>query len=669
MIRKFFIPWIVLLALCPIDNTAAIEALHLSLGTIDSDYVHAEQVQVDLDWQDPERLSLSASARHITSPYAAPINSLEINCRDVAYHHQQLHCAKGMLIMVFTDGAKLETTIEFSYDDRPGSQWKVGIANIGVDLSRIKGLILALLPGEELKTGRLQTRLEAKGGGSLLTGIAVDGQLKDFSMDGNNVFQNTSADIHLDAIREDNQWTMVTAITLRRGAMYIVPGITVLGDQPGFYLEIKDNPVSLALQGTWFPGEQRLAIKNLTYTHPGILSLEGSGTFDRNGLATGSDYSLKANIDDLHNAFPIYLQPLILQTGFSGIQVQGGVAVDLMSRDSRLQRFNIAFNQVIVEDPNGPLRLAGLDGNLAMGESQGPIRSALSWNEMQFHRLPVGAGQVVFESSGGGKVKVLDWKNVTVLDGELQINRFEMNGIGTQDFDLTLDAALSPISMKAFTNAMGWPEMAGTISGAFSGLRYAGNTLDMHGDIAIQVFDGTVTLHDLRIADLFSQYSILTSDIDIQALDLERLTDTFEFGRIEGSLNGSIQDLRLEDWRPAYFDARLETADDDPRRHRISQKALNNLNELGGGLGGTMSKGFLKLFPSYSYGKLGLRCRLRNNIGELGGIRNTDEGFYLLTRGGLLPPWVEVKAVGRSMPWNDLIDGLKQISSGGIKIE
>jgi hypothetical protein len=53
----------------------------------------------------------------------------------------------------------------------------------------------------------------------------------------------------------------------------------------------------------------------------------------------------------------------------------------------------------------------------------------------------------------------------------------------------------------------------------------------------------------------------------------------------------------------------------------------------------------------------------------LGGIKETDQGFYLLTRGGMLPPWVEVKAVGRSMPWNELIDGFKQISAGGIKIE
>jgi len=652
----------------PIGRCFAIEELHLALGTIDSVYIHAEQVKVALDWHDPQTLSLSASARHITSPYVAPVSTLDINCREVTYLRQLLHCTSGRLRLVYTDGVSLETPIEFSYDSGPSGQWQAGIANLSMDLSRIKGLIAALLPGQELKTGRLQTLLRVSGKGSNLTAITVDGQIMNLSMDGPNVFEKTDADVRLKASRQDEQWLLDTALTLRQGAMYVVPGVTVLGDQPGFYLEIKDAPLSVSLQGGWSPGKKRLTVQNLRYTHPGILSLQGSATIDTAGLTPGTDYRLKATIDDLGRAFPVYLQPLILQTSFSGLKLRGGMAIDLSSADKRLQHLDMTFDNITVEDSGDRLKLMGLQGNLAMGEAQTPIRSALSWEGMQFHRLPVGAGQVVFEASGG-KVKVLDWKNVAVLDGELQIKRFEINAIGTPDFQLTLDAGLASVSTKAFTQAMGWPSMAGSISGSFSGLNYSANALEMNGDIAIQVFNGTVTLRDLRIADLFSQNSTLTTNIDIQTLDLEQLTDTFEFGRIEGSLNGSVRDLRLEDWRPASFDARLETQDDDPRSHRISQKALNNLNELGGGLGGTMSKGFLKIFPSYSYGKLGLRCRLRNNIGELGGIRETDQGFYLLTRGGLLPPWVEVKAVGRSMPWKELIDGFKQISEGGMKIE
>jgi hypothetical protein len=82
-----------------------------------------------------------------------------------------------------------------------------------------------------------------------------------------------------------------------------------------------------------------------------------------------------------------------------------------------------------------------------------------------------------------------------------------------------------------------------------------------------------------------------------------------------------------------------------------------------------MSRGFIRFFPVYSYGQIGLSCRLNNGICELGGVKETADGFYLLTKGGLLPPWVEVKGTGRSIPWDDLIGGLKRIAQGELRIE
>ena len=93
---------------------------------------------------------------------------------------------------------------------------------------------------------------------------------------------------------------------------------------------------------------------------------------------------------------------------------------------------------------------------------------------------------------------------------------------------------------------------------------------------------------------------------------------------------------------------------------------LENLNQIGGGLSGTLSNGFLRFFPSYSYGRIGFSCRLSNGICELGGVEETADGFYLLTRGGILPPWVEVRGAGRSIKWDDLIGGLKRIAEGEI---
>jgi hypothetical protein len=46
----------------------------------------------------------------------------------------------------------------------------------------------------------------------------------------------------------------------------------------------------------------------------------------------------------------------------------------------------------------------------------------------------------------------------------------------------------------------------------------------------------------------------------------------------------------------------------------------------------------------------------------MGGITDTPDGFYRLTRGGLTPPWIEVNGTGRSIEWTSLIEGLKTIA-------
>jgi len=47
----------------------------------------------------------------------------------------------------------------------------------------------------------------------------------------------------------------------------------------------------------------------------------------------------------------------------------------------------------------------------------------------------------------------------------------------------------------------------------------------------------------------------------------------------------------------------------------------------------------------------------------MGGVGDTPEGFIIVSRGGLLPPWIEVKGTGHSITWVALVEGLKTISS------
>ena len=46
-----------------------------------------------------------------------------------------------------------------------------------------------------------------------------------------------------------------------------------------------------------------------------------------------------------------------------------------------------------------------------------------------------------------------------------------------------------------------------------------------------------------------------------------------------------------------------------------------------------------------------------------------DNGFFVLTRGGLLPPWINILGQGRLISWQTLLDGIKQISTGEVAVE
>ncbi|NNM01646.1 MAG: hypothetical protein HKO62_12910, partial [Gammaproteobacteria bacterium] len=134
---------------------------------------------------------------------------------------------------------------------------------------------------------------------------------------------------------------------------------------------------------------------------------------------------------------------------------------------------------------------------------------------------------------------------------------------------------------------------------------------------------------------------------------------------------------RMAAWQPVSFDAWVATPDDDPIRHRISRKAVDNLSRIGSGAAGALSSGWLRFMPEYSYGEIGLRCRLENGFCQLSGVDGGsagddgagDDSFFILTPGGILPPWIGVKGTGRLIGWNALLDGIDQISSGQVKVE
>jgi len=250
---------------------------------------------------------------------------------------------------------------------------------------------------------------------------------------------------------------------------------------------------------------------------------------------------------------------------------------------------------------------------------------------------------------------------VPLLEGALRVNTLEVAAIGTPELAWNFRGALEPMSLQALTRSLAWPPFGGTLAGDIPLVSYSGGTITVDGSLDLEVFDGAVRLRRLSIDDPFGVIPVLRADVALQNLSLDALTSTFSFGNIQGKLQGRVHGLMLKDWKPTTFDARFATPDDDDSRHRISQRAVENLASLGGA-GAVLSSTFLRVFEEFSYRRLGISCRLQNGVCEMGGVAPADGGYYIVEGGGL-PPRIDVLGFNRRVDWKLLLSRFELIAT------
>jgi hypothetical protein len=284
--------------------------------------------------------------------------------------------------------------------------------------------------------------------------------------------------------------------------------------------------------------------------------------------------------------------------------------------------------------PSEPNTVVQWDGASILGVALGPVRVSGTAYKRKFE---------------------LDEEiRVPVLDGSLDVATFRVSQIGLDDFNWHLSADLTPITMEAVSETFGWPSLNGELAGSLEGVHYTQGALVVDGGLDVRVFDGLVSVTQLSIDSPFGVLPRLSADVDIDGISLGELTGAFSFGAISGRLNGRVRDLQLVDWRVDSFDASMRTPPGDGSRKRISQRAVDNIAQIGGGPSALLSGTFLRFFEEFSYEALGISCRLKDEVCEMGGLEGGSGEGYLLVRGRGIPS-ISVKGFSRRVDWNALI--------------
>jgi hypothetical protein len=494
--------------------------------------------------------------------------------------------------------------------------------------------------------------LQGQGAGLQTGSVSVHLESTEFS-DAKGSLSGVNLGLRLDAgvKAAADRWRITGTLVGNQGQLYIEP----------LFVDLGSLPVHAAAEVDWQPSTRHLRVHSLDYDQPGAVRLHATGqvSLDRPGRL--ENLSVDISEGRFPGLYDTYLQPWLNDTALADLQMTGAVTGAIRWRQGRPAGIRLDLDNVSFDDREGHFGLGGLQGRIDWAAEEATRRSDVRWRDGHLYRVPLGTGQIAAESAESS-LRLREPARISVLDGELQVDAFDLAFPKESSWNWHIDGILTPVSLPRLCQSLGWPPFAGKLSGVIPDVRYANGKLEVGGMLLVRAFDGDITLSNLQLLQPLSTVPQLRVDARVNNIDLKALTGAFSFGRIEGRLNGRVDGLDMEAWRPVAFDAAFATPEGDTSRHRISQKAVDNISSIGGGgVGGVLSRSILRVFEDFPYDKLGIRCRLENGICEMGGVAPAASGYYIV-KGRFLPPRLDVIGYADRVNWRSLVAQLVAVT-------
>lgn len=657
--------------------TPALESLELHIGTIGRNGWKLRDTLVSLSRLSQTEPELALRSAFITLP--APfdrLSGLHIKCRQFSWGDTHIECRQGQgritsdafqspvfdLTFTVRNGAGsvairnlplLDGLFSLDAHEQAGA-WRARIKGKGVQLQRLR----SLLKDDQIQAlkGAADVDMALRATPERLELVRINTRLSNLNM---QAFQdrvaseNLSVNLAMKATAINNGWHWQVDSRVVHGAGYIDP----------VYLAVQaDQPVTLLAGGRWMPEKSVIDVHFAELQHEGVGRLSGDGTLELRPALRVRRARMRARTASLDKAAPIYVNPFLEAGAWTNLKLSGGMAARLGIEDNLPVSLQLDFTDLNLADSGHKLSMSDAFGQINWRAASRPVAdSHVQWRKLQLNAIPFSRGQVDFSVSG----KQLTLRNkarLKVLDGLLSIDAFHFSAGDGEDADVRFVGALDRLSLTRLSAALGWAPLSGSISGEIPAVTYRNKKLELSGALTMQVFDGDITVRRLASSGLFTDFSQFYADIELNNLDLNAVTRQFQFGTIEGRLSGYIRDLYLENWRPVSFYAWLGTPDNDPSRHRISQKAVENIASIGGGgAADAISRGFMSLFDTFSYDSLGFGCYLHRGVCQMMGVMAAKNGYYLVKGGGL--PRIDVIGYNPRLDWNVLLQRLRRITA------
>ena len=682
-----FISAIAAIFLCA--PTDAIDRMALSIGELHQSGVSARKIEVRFQPTGPQGGPVSVSIAHVDlGATLGRIEDLRIECPLPVVQKSIFSCAQAAVRGRSTRFGPQNFQASLRWNNRTRSLlftaaglrvaggridaegvwekrgWSLNLNARSVALAQMRELLgpLLPLPRDWTLAGTLESLSAHLMGQATLQHIKLQSSLSAVSLsnpEGTTATDQLAAGISLSADRIEGAWQFDASLQSAHGEALSGRG----------YWNFSSQPLEAQGRGQWSDAGL-LSLPDAQVALGELLHASANGQIDL--AAKPRLRTLEVSLKDLNLAAlpPQTRDGIFAGSVVSQLQGAGHFSGRIEVQDDAPVAVDLQLDAVRLEDQSAKLALNGLNGHLlwhslerrkqALAAKTHDTLSEFKWDNGLLYGVQIGGAQVRF-TTAGNDVRLTQSANIPILDGGLAISTLQLRRIGEQAMSIRFDANLEPINVALLCKAFGWPEFAGKLSGRIPDLTLEAGVLTLGGALQASVFDGHLAVSDLKLSDPFGTRPRLQADVAFSRLDLAAVTGAFSFGKITGRIDGRIAAMELVGWEPVAFDATLYTTPKDRTRKRISQRAVQNISSIGGGLGAAaaVQRSVLRFFNEFNYDKLGVSCRLANDICLMQGIEARATGYYLVKGSGL--PRIDVIGDSRRVDWPSLVATLKEL--------
>ena len=691
--RGFATPWIAVL-LCASTLVHAADMIEFGIADIKSSHWSAKQIEAAVQFaaNKPSGAALEVAEFDIVGIEQTARN-ISVHCPALEMSGADIGCAGATVTghWPFLEQQRISADLHYDLIERRVRFSIAGISLAGGKLS-VEGTLeeegwhltlrgRSIDAGSLLATarqllevratwelaGQLNGTLRVAGTGSAASAIHGTVGVESLSAsneDGTLASDGLTGEFETRLQNAEHGWRLELRVQPVAGQLYLEP----------VFMDLAVHPFVLRTAGYWNTDDASLALDRFEYEQGSVG--HASGSLHAELLPEWSIRQLEAQIGDarMPAAYDIYLSPLLFGTELDTLESTGTFDARMSIENGELQSVAVNLHQVHLDDDQNRFAVYGLDGDLLWrAESEltqaaaEALTSRVRWQGGFVYGVQTGAGEIDFLTNAQD-FALHNPVRLPVLDGGLMVNALRIARFGQPDMRIEFDARIEPISLQGLTAALEWPVFGGTLSGTLPRLNYELGELTLGGDLEARVFDGNISIEKLKISEPFGLVPQLSANIYIRGLDLEKVTETFSFGKITGLLDGDVRDLHMLDWEPTAFDARFQTPEGDTSRRRISQRAIENISSLSGqSVTAVLSNGFMRFFDDFAYAELALGCRLESGVCSTGAVLAEGERYYIVRGKGL--PRIDVIGYSRRIAWPILIDRLKSINYGEAVID